>query len=170
MPRGLIRLQENGDFHFITFSCYRRQAHLDYARPRECFKEELERVRQRYDLAIGGYVVMPEHIHLLTSEPRHGNLAVVLQVLKQRTSLRLKLKSEPAFWQRRYFDFNIWTGEKHREKLEYIHRNPVERGLVKRPEDWPWSSFRHHETGIAGTVEIESEWTARRRENSLSLT
>ena len=50
------------------------------------------------------------------------------------------------------------------EKLRYIHRNPVERGLVVRPEDWEWSSFRHYLTGVEGVVEVESRWTARRRE------
>jgi len=50
------------------------------------------------------------------------------------------------------------------ENLRYIHRNPVTRGLVARPEDWEWSSFRHYLTGAAGAVEIESPWTARRRE------
>jgi hypothetical protein len=49
------------------------------------------------------------------------------------------------------------------EKLRYIHRNPVVRGLVARPEDWKWSSYRHYQTGLRGTVEIESEWTARHR-------
>ncbi len=53
-----------------------------------------------------------------------------------------------------------------REKLDYIHNNPVRRGLVARPEDWPWSSFRHYATGVEGTVEIESQWTARKRERS----
>ena len=45
-----------------------------------------------------------------------------------------------------------------------MHRNPVKRGLVEKPEDWPWSSFRHYLTGAEGVVEIESEWTGRRRE------
>jgi len=50
------------------------------------------------------------------------------------------------------------------EKLRYIHRNPVKAGLCERPEDWEWSSFRHYATGCEGQVEIESEWTARKRE------
>jgi putative transposase len=50
------------------------------------------------------------------------------------------------------------------EKLRYIHRNPVKRGLVKKPEDWAWSSFRHYITGEEGVVEIESKWTGRKRE------
>jgi len=52
------------------------------------------------------------------------------------------------------------------EKLRYIHRNPVNRGLVARPEDWPWSSFRHYATGETGVVEIESQWTVRKRERA----
>jgi hypothetical protein len=58
----------------------------------------------------------------------------------------------------------VWSESKFVEKLRYIHRNPVERGLVERPEDWQWSSFRHYLTGADGVVEIESQWTARRRE------
>ena len=50
------------------------------------------------------------------------------------------------------------------EKLRYIHRNPVKRRLVERPEDWRWSSFRHYASGEIGVVEIESQWTARIRE------
>jgi len=50
------------------------------------------------------------------------------------------------------------------EKLRYIHRNPVKGGWCERPEDWEWSSFRHYATGFEGRVEIESEWTARKRE------
>jgi putative transposase len=70
---------------------------------------------------------------------------------------------ERPFWQAHYDDFNISSHEKFVEKLRYIHRNPVRRGLVTKPEDWAWSSFRHDQTGMRGIVEIESEWTARER-------
>jgi putative transposase len=52
------------------------------------------------------------------------------------------------------------------EKLRYIHRNPVKRGLCERAEDWQWSSFRQYATGCEGRVEIESEWAARKRERA----
>ena len=65
---------------------------------------------------------------------------------------------------RRYYDFNVWTGKKRLENLRYIHRNPVCRGLVEREEDWLWSIFQHDAFGEVGTLEIESGWTARRRE------
>src|SRR6185312_7986325 len=93
-------------------------------------------------------------------------LSVAFQVLKQETSKKLKQPGRARFWQRRYYDFNVWTEKKRVEKLRYIHRNPVRRGLVEKPEDWPWSSFRHYATGEAGPVEIESHWTWSRREGS----
>src|SRR3979490_3155490 len=68
------------------------------------------------------------------------------------------------FWQARYYDFNVWSEERRIEKLRYMHRNPVKRGLVLNPEDWVWSSFLHYVSGVEGVVEIESQWTARRRE------
>jgi len=67
-------------------------------------------------------------------------------------------------WQPRYYDFNVWSEAKRVEKLRYIHRNPVKRGLVQSPEDWAWSSYRHYLSGEEGVVEIESQWTARKRE------
>ena len=121
----------------------------------------------RYGFVVAGYVLMPEHVHLLVGEPRRSPLSVVLQVLKQQTSRKLKGRGAVAFWQRRYYDFNVWSEEKRVEKLRYMHRNPVKRGLVEKPEDWPWSSFRHYATGVEGTVEIESQWTAFRRGNQL---
>ena len=69
------------------------------------------------------------------------------------------------FWYPRYYDFNVWSHDKRIEKLQYAHRNPVKRGLVDKPEDREWSSFRHYASGIEGIVEIESQWTARKRDH-----
>jgi putative transposase len=161
MPRGLRRYQDTGDLHFVTFSCYQRRPYLAEPEFRFFVERALEEVRRWYGLFIGGYVIMPEHVHLLATEPERGTLALALQMLKQNTAR--SLGSDTPFWTTRYYDFNVWSEKKRIEKLKYIHRNPVRRGLVKRPEDWPWSSFLHYATGIEGLVEIESHWTARRR-------
>jgi putative transposase len=165
MAKGLVRYQQCGCLHFITFSCYRRQALLGTAKAYGAFERELEAVRVRYDFVVAGYVLMPEHVHLLVGEPRRSSLSIVLQVLKQQTSRKLKQRGEIHFWQRRYYDFNVHHERKRVEKLRYMHRNPVKRGLAEKPEDWPWSSFRHYATGVVGAVEIESHWTAFRRGN-----
>jgi putative transposase len=107
---------------------------------------------------------MPEHVHMLVNEPEIKTLALAIQSLKQSVARTLALRQSEPFWQERYYDFNVWSEDKRIEKLKHIHRNPVRRGLVAKPEDWPWSSFRHFATGIEGTVEIESLWTADKRE------
>jgi len=107
---------------------------------------------------------MPEHVHLLIGEPERSKLSVVIQMLKQITSQKLRPKHPPHFWQVRYYDFPVWTEAKRIEKRAISIGIPVKRGLVERPEDWKWSSFVHYATGAEGIVEIESQWTARRRE------
>src|SRR6516164_10013043 len=96
MPKGLRRFHHTGDWHFITCSCYCRQRFLDSVRRRDLFLEILEQVRAKYDFVVAGYVVMPEHFHLLISEPRVGKLSAVMQVLKQRVSRRSRGKSRKS--------------------------------------------------------------------------
>jgi putative transposase len=164
MPWGLKRFQQTRQIHFLTFSCYHRQPKFTNAGACGTFVDALERVRQNYNLCVYGYVVMPEHVHLLVNEPEHSTLAQAIKSLKQGVARRLALRAEESFWQARYYDFNVWSEKKFVEKLRYIHRNPVQRGLVARPEDWQWSSFRHYALSEVGVVEIESKWTARKRE------
>jgi putative transposase len=163
VPWGLKRYQQARDLHFVTFSCYGHRPLLQSARAKRMFELALEQTRRQYGFWITGYVVMPEHVHLLLSEPERGTLAVALQALKQSVARRL-IGDQKHFWQARYYDFNVYTGKKRVEKLRYMHRNPVKRGLVLEPQDWPWSSFRHYLTGAEGVVEIESEWTGNKRE------
>jgi putative transposase len=161
MPWGLKRYQQSRQSHFVTFSCYHRLPYLS-ERLRDIFLSSLERTRTNYSLRVYGYVVMPEHVHLLVSEPDVEMLSKSIQALKISVA-RLAAPVSP-FWQKRYYDHNVRDYESFVEKLNYIHQNPVKRGLCERPEDWRWSSFRHYATGDVGVVEIESEWTARRRE------
>jgi putative transposase len=101
-------------------------------------------------------VLMPNHVHLLIGEPAQVTPSTALQVLKQRMS-RAMLPQRPVvqialadrsggskpmpFWQRRFYDFNVYTRGKIKEKLNYMHANPVTRKLVSHPKDWPWSSW-----------------------------
>ena len=163
MPWSLVRYHESKQTHFITFSCFDRQPLLTNDQARKTFERALERVRCVYRLQVYGYVIMPEHVHLLISEPERATLSQVIKSLKQGVSRRL-IRSATHFWEKRYYDFNVHDERKRIEKLRYLHRNPIVRGLCVKPEDWKWSSFLHYATGVEGIVEIESEWTARKRE------
>jgi len=162
MRNPLKRHYGQGDLHFVTFSCYRRRPLLGTVWVRDRFVKILDEVRRRHKFRLVGYVVMPEHVHLLISEPANKNPSKILQVLKQKVARALLRKrrvpisaqlslpfdgggTEGAhFWQRRFYDFNVWSEKKLKEKLEYMHANPVQRKLVQHPKDWPWSSWAHY--------------------------
>ncbi len=108
-------------------------------------------MRQLYDFQVAAYVVMPEHVHLLLSEPKLAPLATAIGVLKRNVSHKLE---EKPFWLKRYYDFNVSSNEKLFEKITYTHQNPVLRGLVERPEDYPWSSFRNYGRVEEGPVVV----------------
>ena len=173
MPSDLHRTYGAHHLHFITCSCYRRLPFLSSPRSRDRFVSILEQTRQRYRFVVVGYVVMPEHIHLLITEPEVGTPSTVMQVLKQRTAKTLlprrkrRDSRQPSlfqqgtgrsFWQARFYDFNVWTTKKRVEKLRYMHRNPVKRGLVESAEQWRWSSYRHYFLDEAGAVQVNVGW------------
>jgi REP-associated tyrosine transposase len=171
MPRGLVRYQQSQESHFVTFSCYRRLRLLDTPAMRDLVVAKLEQTRRRFSFHVYGFVVMPEHVHLLLSEPERALLANAIQSLKIAAAKRSAATREfdgkhSPLWYKRYYDRNIRSYTDFLEKLGYIHRNPVKRGLVEKAEDWKWSSFRHYARGEDCGVELESEWTARKRERA----
>jgi putative transposase len=144
---------------------------------------------------VDGYVVMPEHVHLLISEPERGNPAIVMQVIKQSFARKLQRESPPYenregwgslaldeghemsyglsaserhVWQIRFYDFVVFTEAKKVEKLRYMHRNPVKTGLVGEPQEWAWSSFRHYAYGEAGPVLVNERLRAEMKIRKLA--
>ncbi|HYA22703.1 MAG TPA: transposase, partial [Terriglobales bacterium] len=136
MPPRLKRYYDAGYLHFITTSCYQRRPLLARPEDRDLFLKTLEEVRRCYRFVVAGYVVMPEHVHLLISEPERGDPSIVMQVLKQRFTRKLLRRSHPSkgakggaaedrdshpskiakggaadvcssFWQRRFYDFPV---------------------------------------------------------------
>jgi putative transposase len=180
VPNKLRRYYGAGYLHFITTSCYRRMPLL--ARPvhRDLLLEVFESVRRRYRFVVVGYVIMPEHMHLLLSEPERGNPSKVMQAIKRgfaRKLLRkLRISEDPRqgalwnlalddghTWQARFYDFVVFTEKKRVEKLRYMHHNPVKRGLVLEPQQWAWSSYGHYADGERGAVLVNEERKAEMR-------
>ena len=174
MPKRLKRCYGQKDLHFITFCCYHRHPYLQTVRARNLFLKTLPAVRRQFAFRLVGYVVMPDHVHLLISEPEKGNVSRVLQVLKQRVSRAMRRKKRHAstkqlrldfgeaaegdrrFWQRRFFDFNVWSDKKRKEKLHYMHANPVKERLVEHPREWRWSSFSFYAHDEPGLIRIDA--------------
>lgn len=164
------RYYDENDFHYLTASTYRRARVFDSERFKRQFVSTLAELRTELGFRILGYVLMPEHFHLLIWPSAEANPTQIMQKLKGRTArfilknLRENLQhawcarmlaqlSLPAtvhdeancrVWQRRFYDMNIWSDRKQSEKLNYMHNNPVKRRLAKAPGDWPWSSWRFY--------------------------
>jgi putative transposase len=155
MPPFLERRQQTGDLHFLTFSCRDRLPFLQSAHAASIFEHSLEAMRQKYRFHVFGYVIMPEHVHLLLSEPPTHPLSTVIGSLKRSVS---KQCPQSPFWLPRYYDRNIYSSDERVEKLRYIHRNPVTRGLVVEAKDYAWSSFNAHWTRVQGVITIAIDW------------
>ena len=169
MPKRLHRYYGSGYCHFITTSCYHRRPLLETPQWRDLFLLILEQVRAHFSFVVVGYVAMPEHVHLLISEPDRGTPATVMRVIKQRFARQVlgewrrqrrpERSSQEAFedrhiWQKRFYDFVV-AEAKRIEKLRYIHRNPVKRGLVLEPDQWRRSSYRWYAYDETGPVLIK---------------
>jgi REP element-mobilizing transposase RayT len=142
---------------------------LERRRPwrRDLFVKILEEARRKYRFVVHGYVVMPEHFHLLITEPDVGDPSIVMKVIKERFSRRVNRRRKQAaaeqgmlwdgvrepVWQKRFYDFNVWSARKQVEKLRYMHRNPGPR----QARFW-LAGVEAGEAGISGaarTVEVE---------------
>ena len=159
--------------HFLTTTTYRRTRLFDSDRFKRNFITVLGDLRAELGFQIVGYVLMPEHCHLLLWPSESANPSQIMQRLEERTAKFIlknlrrnlqypwcermlgRLRLPPSVhhharyrvWQRKFYDLNIWSEKKRTEKLNYMHNNPVKRGLVARLEDWPWSSWRFYYLG-----------------------
>jgi putative transposase len=166
--RKLVRsYNEPGHAHELTFSCFRRLPLFSRDRTRQWFLEALESTRQRRNLTLLAYVIMPEHVHVIVC-PRDPDYEVrlirtALKVPVQRKALAFLRREAPGFleqlrdaqpngevhyrfWQRGGgYDRNITDPATLMTMIDYIHQNPVRRGLVSYATDWLWSSARYYE-------------------------
>ena len=156
-----------GHAHFVTFSCYKRRRLLDDDRAKGIVIYFLADQLRRIGGTCSGFVIMPDHVHALLHLKEPGTLSRFIQQWKRRSSIRLKefLKEHlPAYaaatdfsepiWQARFYDFNVFSDGKAREKLEYMYNNPVGRSLVARAEDWIYGSARWYILKRSVGVEI----------------
>ena len=152
---------EAGHAHFLTFSCYRRMPLLSKDRTRGWLIEAVQAARQKHQFDLWGWVIMPEHVHLLIL-PKQPNARVqtILADIKRpvgqkaiawleencpefltRLTVYNRNRTYRRFWQAGPGqDRNIFEPNAAHQILEYIHNNPVRRGMAEGPEQWHWSS------------------------------
>ncbi len=120
-----------------------------------CLADAIKGVRTRRKFLLTGYVFMPDHGHALVVPARNDTLPNVMNAVKVASMRRVNATraTRGRLWQPRYYDEIIWTVKQYSNTLDYMHFNPVERGLVSNPNDWPWSSYRS--MGGSGEVLME---------------
>ena len=170
------RYDESGDARYLTFSCFRNQPFLKSPRACRWLAEAIEEARTETPFDLWAWVFMPEHVHLLLRPRASIGVSEILSAIKVPVSKRIVgwlrreapqflphlLDVQPngkefhRFWQRGGgYDRNIWSPAELREKIAYMHNNPVRRGLVANPGDWAWSSYAAWETGIDEPMPID---------------
>lgn len=144
----LEHFDSDGGARFVTFCCYRQLPFLSGDLAKQVFLRTLELVRNKHGFKLYAYVIMPEHVRLVLHPPEGMKLGLVVRELKSLSARRFFLlrpvggpNEKRVFWQRRCFDYNCRTPENTIQKINYCHNNPVKRGLVTDPGDWPWSSY-----------------------------
>jgi putative transposase len=189
MPTRLHRYDVPGHTHFLTFSCYRRLGFFWHDSIKQIAVDGLKHLQVRFRICVVGYVIMPEHVHLLLyphprGELRPSPVSTLLHAYKRFVAVAGKkrlqalaseqvglwsaplsrwLAARQPFWQTRGYDFNVDRGETLLEKLNYCHKNPLTRRLVGRAEDWPWSSYRYYEWGDDAVLAMDwdKSWPIR---------
>jgi putative transposase len=171
-------INEPGHAHFFTFSCSHRWPLLNRDRSRQWLVDAINTVRAKSNIEVWAYVIMPEHVHLLLM-PREKSYDMsrvsagikfpvsrnAHQYLQEqgltswidRLTVRRGDKTVFQFWQPGTgYDENLWCDRSIQEVVDYIHANPVRRGLVTRPIDWYWSSARAHAGMGEGPLRVDT--------------
>jgi REP-associated tyrosine transposase len=167
-----------GQAHYLTFSCFKTQPFLSKDRSRFWVIDALKNARTKHGYELWAWVIMPEHVHLLVLPRNDVTISKILNSIKlsvgktasiwvqnhapdflsKMTDIQPSGKSALRFWQRGGgYDRNICSVDEVYEKIHYIHKNPVRRGLVNHPEDWIWSSYRAYEKGIEEPISIDKD-------------
>jgi putative transposase len=155
MPR--IRRIENFDRIFFVTRNVRPDVRPFNQEERDSILRVLSLTRERQSLSLAGYVVMPDHVHLIMFPGAKG-LAADMKSFKRASQLEIRQIRQSAIplWQPRYFDHIIRRVRDFWEKLEYIHNNPVAAGFVAVPSEWRWSSYGAFRKGSSPIVPVDN--------------
>ena len=185
----LFKSTEPNTFHYTTSVCYRRTPVFRVDKTCRFFIDALAETRKRFLFKLIGYVIMPDHTHLILN-PVSCDISMVMNVLKSTSAraiidwlrdakyfsslgkLALEIPQKRSHthrvWQKDFSSIDLWSPKFIRQKLNYIHLNPVRAGLCKHPAEWKWSSYRAYLPHEEGTVPIEMDWRGYWSDDELS--
>jgi putative transposase len=135
----MVLFQGVRPFYFITFNTHQRRKVLATDALHEAFRKFGERAYAEHGVAVGCYVLMPDHVHLFVALPEDARLAPWVKALKAVLGKALSTGgvSRP-YWQEGFFDHVLRGSESYSLKWDYVRMNPMRAGLVMQSEDWPY--------------------------------
>lgn len=177
----LFKSHDPNLFHYVTTVTYHRVPVFRGEEACTIFIAALAETRQQCPFKLVGYVIMPDHIHLIVN-PRDSDISNLMRRIKGLSARRILdwLRSEGhssslaklaldtpqkrehthAVWQKDFSSIDLWSARFVQQKLQYVHANPVRAGLCAHPKDWKWSSYRAYYPHESGDVPIEIDWKA----------
>lgn len=184
----LYKSNEPNTFHYVTLVTHNRVPVFRSEEACQIFVDILGEVRERFPYKLIGYVLMPDHVHAIVNNSVNtiskwlhrvrGNSARrvlawlrderhLMSLKKLQLANRQKRRHTHAVWQKDPSVIDLWSHKFVRQKLNYLHLNPVRAGLCAHPADWKWSSYRAYFPHKAGEVPIEIDWQAYWKDEEL---
>ncbi len=140
VPPRLSCIFPNNPVYFVTACTYRRRAFLATDAANQAFLRFGARAYSAHNIAVGRYVIMPDHIHLFVCGPDNFELGRWIGILKQCLAKRVvRAPSADPVWERGCFDHVLRNDESYAQKWNYVRENPVRAGLVANADDWPYA-------------------------------
>lgn len=156
----LKRFIEPHGLYFITTTTHRRRPFFAKDKPKETALNYLSAIRVKLGFKLYGYVLLPDHLHLLLSPTDKNDVSYIMRQFKLGVSKKIKQKEKIMcpFWQHRFYDHILRTEKEILPTLEYIHENPVKHGLSREADEYPWSSWRNYHRDDHSLIEMDTKW------------
>ncbi len=186
----LYKSNEPNTFYYVTLVTHNRVPVFRADKACEIFMDVLRETREKYPYKLIGYVLMPDHVHAIVNN-RSGTISDWLRRVRGNsarkilawlregqhlTSLAKLALSHPqkrqhthAIWQKDPSVIDLWSGRFVRQKLNYLHLNPVRAELCRHPAEWKWSSYRAYLPHAPGEAPIEMDRRAYWEESELTI-
>ena len=139
VPPRLRWIFAHNPLFFVTFCTFERRKLLASDTVHTAFVSFATRAHLEQNVAVGRYVIMPDHVHFFVRRPDDLELGRWVGMLKQALAKQIAPAGTLPIWQRGFFDHLLRSDESYAQKWNYVRENPVRAGLVKKPDDWPYS-------------------------------
>jgi len=158
------RVEFSDSVRFITFGCFRERPYLNQPGAKSILIRHINLARKKHGFKLLAYVFMPNHVHILIYPRKETHIGYLIREIKSKMARQFFSNQEKipgstrVFWKRRCFDRHCVNAAKIKNIIDYIHSNPIRKGLVRRLEDYKWSSYNWYRGRRNVPITIDDEF------------